>query len=127
VKKYAFGSHYRICRSRDFQAVFQQGIVFRTAYCNIYTGPNVYVHGRLAIIISKKTVPLSTKRHQFKRIIRESFRLHPMSVVGCDVIVMIKQSPTNKTQLWAMLESLWCKIHQWRGKYNRSKQGIKFS
>jgi ribonuclease P protein component len=115
--KQAFGRSLRLCRAKDFQSVFKQRNIFKESYCIVYTSPNSLAHSRLGVIISKKIVPLSTRRHQFKRIVRESFRFNQERLEGCDVIVMLKQHPESKAQLWSTLEPIWQKINHWRNTF----------
>jgi len=116
VKK-TFGRSARLCRSEEFQSIFKQGHTFRESYCKVYLHPNARPCSRLGVIIAKKTVPLSTARHQFKRIVRESFRLSSERLSGYDMIVMLKQPPQNKTELWGVLDLIWQKISHFRLRY----------
>ena len=69
------------------------------------------------MIIAKKTVPLSTHRHQFKRVVRESFRLGSERLSGYDIVVMVKRHPKDKAELRRILDLIWQKISRFRINY----------
>lgn len=65
---------------------------------------------QLGLAVSKKNVPLATKRNLCKRLIRESFRVH-QNAVGIKLIVIARASAAkaNNQEIRACLDNFWQK------------------
>jgi ribonuclease P protein component len=61
----------------------------------IVYAPNNLLYPRLGISIAKRLVPRATDRNRLKRLIRESFRLHAMTLNSIDIIVQCADVPTT--------------------------------
>jgi ribonuclease P protein component len=61
--------------------------------------------GRLGLAISKKHCRLASARTRLKRIVRESFRQHHLTLAGIDVVVLA-QSGTAREDNRALFDSL---------------------
>lgn len=48
-------------------------------------------YSRLGIIVSKKNLKLATKRNNFKRVIREYFRLHQIQLPPLDIVMIARR------------------------------------
>jgi ribonuclease P protein component len=109
-----FSRRARLHLSKDFEHTFKQGSLLKTACCKTYAAENTHSYARLGVIIAKKVIPLSTQRHQWKRIVRESFRLHANYLAGYDIIVILRRAPLHKKYLRNDVDSIWHKIDSWR-------------
>lgn len=71
----------------DFRYVYEQGQLYTDEFFRIfYVHKNMREPGRLGISVSKK-LGKAHVRNRIKRIIRETFRLHPELTAGLDLIV----------------------------------------
>lgn len=111
-----FKKNARLSRSKDFQWIFKKGTFLRNELCRIYACPNAQTQSRLGVIVAKKVIPKATHRHQWKRVVRETFRMHPKALSGYDIIVMIKKPPYSNQHLRQGLEAIWEKIEQWHAR-----------
>jgi len=50
--------------------------------------PNQLKHPRLGLVVRKKFIKKAVDRNQFKRIVRETFRLHQHDLPDIDIVVM---------------------------------------
>jgi ribonuclease P protein component len=111
--KQTFDRPRRLSRTKEFEAVFKKGRVFKVGFCKVFVSFNQLSHSRLGTVVPKRAIKLSTHRHRFKRIIRESFRLNQTHFTGCDIIVLMLYRPENAEQLWLTLALIWKKLNQW--------------
>lgn len=84
---FGFSRARRIRTDSDLQYVYEQGKLYKDEFFRIF-----YVHkdmrepGRLGISVSKKLGKAHVRNH-LKRLLRETFRLHPPLTAGLDLIV----------------------------------------
>lgn len=94
---FRFSRTQRIRSRRDFQHIYEHGQLYKDEFVRIF-----YVHksptepGRLGLSISKK-LGKAHVRNRIKRIIRETFRLHPELTVGLDLIVQPRPTVASLT------------------------------
>lgn len=64
---------------------------------------------RMGLAVAKKNIKLAVRRNRFKRIVRESFRLHKVQLAGLDIVVLAKQAANGATsqQIRTVLEQQW--------------------
>ncbi len=64
---------------------------------------------RLGLAVAKKNIKLAVKRNKFKRIVRESFRLHKVQLAGLDIVVLAKRAANGASsqQIRIVLEQQW--------------------
>ena len=73
--------------------------------------PNGRSVARLGLAVSKRALRHSSARNAFKRLVREHFRLHPLS--GMDLIVSCRRGirpPLDRRTIRLELARLWNKI-----------------
>jgi ribonuclease P protein component len=84
---FKFSRQRRIRTGSDFRYVYEQGQFYKDEFFRIF-----YVHkdmrepSRLGISVSKK-LGKAHVRNRLKRLLRETFRLHPQLTAGLDLIV----------------------------------------
>lgn len=102
----------RLNNPADFQLLFATGKRTGNRELLFISRENDSGIARLGLAISKKNVPLATKRNRIKRIIRESFRLHQQQLQGLDVLVLAKKqiSGSNDGVIFNALEKNWDKL-----------------
>ncbi|MEN9470913.1 MAG: ribonuclease protein component [Pseudomonadota bacterium] len=109
--KQGFIKALRLRRTEDFQWAFRQGEKLKQGGLVTYTKLNGLGYARLGLAITKKIVPGAVSRNQFKRIIRESFRLNQQALSGLDiVIVIISRSSYNNQVLLRDLDKQWSRL-----------------
>jgi len=87
---------------------------WRDDFFGVYAVANPYPHGRLGIIVSRKTSPRAVVRNRIKRQIRESFRSCQEKLDGLDIVVMAspKAGRAQAASLRASLQQLWDKVER---------------
>jgi ribonuclease P protein component len=59
---------------------------------DVHVAPNALGHARLGLIVSRRVVPLATRRNRYKRLMREVFRLQQHELGGLDLVARIKSA-----------------------------------
>lgn len=110
-KSYRFSKQERLLTAADFKNIFNASPL-RIAHPSllILAKPNDLGTARLGLIIAKKHVKKAVRRNRLKRLIRESFRTHPLPEI--DVIVLARSGadiPDN-TKIISILNDLWKRV-----------------
>jgi len=85
-----FRKRHRISRSRDFQAVFNEGVRKGRGPFLLFVRPNGLEHCRLGLSIPRR-VGGAVKRNLIKRRLREAFRLQQRETPGgYDLVVAVR-------------------------------------
>ncbi|MBI2191749.1 MAG: ribonuclease P protein component [Planctomycetes bacterium] len=85
---WTFEKTRRLLKTREFDAVFNQGRVVRDPQLSIYNRPNGLDLSRLGLQVSRKVGP-AVRRNRIKRLLREAFRLNTSSLpIGYDLVVV---------------------------------------
>lgn len=99
------------------QRVFdEQTLCCRTPFFVLIAKPNQLAIPRLAILVAKKKVRLSTQRTWIRRLVRESFRAHKAAVLGFDLVAIFKAglSPAalkkERHLIQDKMDELWIKL-----------------
>jgi len=92
-----FGPEHRLHDGRDYSRVFHRQQKAAGRHIVVLLRPRDRRESplaRLGVMISTKTAPLSVRRHQLKRWVRESFRLAFKDIlIGHDVVVLFRNDP----------------------------------
>ena len=81
----------RLAGKKSFDAVFSSSKLL-TPDVVFYFSPNHLDHGRLGLVVAKKTVPKAVTRNRLKRRLRSLFRCFSDAVRGHDVVVVARRS-----------------------------------
>ncbi len=94
--------------------MLQGSLRWRDDLFGVYAVPNPNPHGRLGIVVSRKTSPRAVVRNRVKRQIRESFRGRQEKLGGLDLVVVAstKAGRAQNAALRAALQQLWEKVEQ---------------
>ena len=105
---------HRLRRPAEFTATLKGSMRWRDDFFGVYAVANPYPHGRLGIIVSRKTSPRAVVRNRIKRQIRESFRSCQEKLDGLDIVVMAspKAGRAQAASLRASLQQLWDKVER---------------
>ena len=103
----------RLVHSRQFQNVYRHRKAKRACgrIVACVWAPNGQSAARLGLAVSKRALRRSSARNAFKRMVREHFRLHPLS--GMDLIVSCRRgvrAPLDRRAVRLELADLWSRI-----------------
>ena len=105
---------HRLLKPVEFAATLKSARRWRDSWFGVYALPNPYSHGRIGIVVSRKTSPRAVVRNRVKRQIRESYRQNQDKLQGLDIVVVA--SPKSGVELAAVLrtslQQLWQKVEQ---------------
>ena len=111
--RFTFPRSHRLVHSRQFQNVYRHRKAKRACgrIVACVWAPNERSMARLGFAVSKRTLRRSSARNMFKRLVREHFRLHPLS--GMDLIVSCRRDvrpPLDRRAIRIELADLWSRI-----------------
>ncbi len=93
-----FPRSQHICRSADFQAVYQRRASSGDGWLLVYGCPNRLEYPRLGLSVSRR-VGGAVRRNRWKRLLREAFRLHRGELpVGIDLVVIPRAAVEPKLE-----------------------------
>jgi len=97
-KPHSFGKPERIIRSYEYKKVHKQGARYKDDLFALSILKNNMTNHRLGLSVGLTKVPLASKRHRIKRIIREFFRLNKMKLKNgpYDIVISIITAPPYK-------------------------------
>lgn len=110
-----FSKDLRLLASSEFQAVFagaERKAQTKEVLLLALNRESKESHPRLGLVIGKKNAKKAVHRNLFKRVVRESFRLHQHSLIGYDFVVLARSGVTDlsKHDLRSMVDTLWGKL-----------------
>ncbi|MHB8474302.1 MAG: ribonuclease P protein component [Sulfuricaulis sp.] len=112
--RFGLPKSHRILKPAEFSAILKNGFRWRNDLFSVCATPNPYSHGRVGVVVSRKTSPRAVVRNRVKRQIRESFRRCQENLRGLDMVVLASP-PAGKAQrdsLRASLQQLWEKVER---------------
>ena len=105
---------HRLLKPVEFTATLKSTRRWRDSCFGVYALPNLYSHGRIGIVVSRKTSPRAVVRNRVKRQIRESYRRYQKKLAGLDIVVVAnpKAGVALVDVLRTSLQELWQKVEQ---------------
>ena len=91
MKNNSYSKQNRIPNRLDFKKTMSTGFVLKKKGFSIFFAKSKNHTPRLGISVAKRNVKKSVQRSFLKRLVRESFRLHKRSLLGLDVVVLVKR------------------------------------
>lgn len=112
MNKLAFSRELRLLTPEHFNFVFQQPHRAGSPHVTILARNNQLNHPRLGQAVPKKQIRHAVNRNRFKRLVRESFRLHQNDLPAKDFVVIAKKSANelSNQELSALLDKLWHRL-----------------
>jgi len=110
--KYCYSKAQRLCHNADFKRVLNQANRYKGNQITLYHQLNDLGVARVGICIGKRHIKHAATRNRIKRLIRESFRHHPIKSEGLDIIVLVYKGieRKNNADITKGLEPLWDKL-----------------
>ena len=105
-----FRRQARIAEPADYQRVFSRcRFKVNNRYLTLLAVTNGLEFPRLGLAISRKVARTAIARNRIKRQIRESFRLHQVSLGALDIVAISRPgvARANNRELGPALEKLW--------------------
>ncbi len=112
MNKLAFSRELRLLTPEHFNYVFQQPHRAGSPHLTILARNNELGLPRLGQAVPKKQIKLAVNRNRFKRLVRESFRLHKNALPAKDFVVIAKKSANDLSneELSLLLDKLWQRL-----------------
>nr|WP_086937703.1 ribonuclease P protein component [Thaumasiovibrio occultus] len=112
MSNYAFRRELRLLTPEHYRHVFQQAQRAGSPHLTILARNNQLDIPRLGMAVPKKQIKLAVDRNRFKRLVRESFRLHQHTLPTQDYVVIAKKSANELTndELNQVLNKLWHRL-----------------
>ncbi|HLE94492.1 MAG: ribonuclease P protein component [Sulfuricaulis sp.] len=103
---------HRLLRPGEYTATLKSDWRWRDIFFGVYALRTPRPHGRLGIIVSRKTSPRAVVRNRVKRQIRESFRGSQQRLNGLDIVVVAspKAGGAETAVLRTSLDQFWEKV-----------------
>lgn len=110
----SFPRSVRLTRPAEFQRVFQYGKRLHVTGLNVRACRNDQGFPRLGMAIAKKALRRAHDRNRIRRLVRESFRQHQVSLPATDIVVMCQSEviQMSNAELFQQLEGLWLRLHK---------------
>lgn len=123
IKDWPFTRQHRLSGRTDFENVMKAPLHRLSADVFLLLAQkNTLTHGRLGIIIAKKTVKKANERNWVKRQCREYFRRHQHEVNPMDMVILARKgiADLSHDELTQRLDAIWKKL----AKYGRLSSSL---
>ena len=111
---FRFQRQQRLLNAADYTQVFDKvdAKISHNAFLILAQHSSASVPARLGLIAAKKNLRQANQRNTFKRIVRESFRLHQQDLTGINLIVMARSGANqlDRAQLRKALDQTWPRL-----------------
>jgi ribonuclease P protein component len=99
-------------RPAEFKHVYATGKRLGNEFFTVNAQPNELACARLGMSIAARIVRRAVDRNRVRRLIRESFRVHQLSLPPLDIVIGARAGvlTADNARLRAALETLWQKI-----------------
>ena len=114
MTQYAFRRDQRLLTSHDFKCVFDHVTI------KAGTGEILVLaiekqnekSARLGLVVAKKNLKKAVDRNRFKRVVRESFRMHQHQLQGLEVVVLSRRGALqlDASALRKVVDQTWQRI-----------------
>jgi len=108
-KRLTLPAQKRLRRKSDFDATYARGRRFGNGFFGVTAVQNEMGGPRLGLAVAVRVAGGGVQRNRFRRIIRESFRLHQHELPAVDLVVSLRDRARNASgaELRESLSALW--------------------
>jgi ribonuclease P protein component len=113
IKDFPFTQQHRLSGRCDFENVMKAPLHrLSSDVFLVLAQTNVLTHGRLGIIVAKKSVKRATRRNWVKRQCREYFRLQQHRISHFDIVILARKgiADLSHDELTQRLDAVWKKL-----------------
>jgi ribonuclease P protein component len=112
LNKYDFNRELRLLTPEHYQNVFSKAHRAGSPHFTIIARKNSLTHPRLGLAVPKKQIKTAVGRNKFKRLARESFRLHQHTLPNKDFVVIAKKSTQDLSneEIFKLFDKLWLRL-----------------
>jgi ribonuclease P protein component len=102
----------RMRRPAEFKRVYAGGKRLGNEFFTVNVQTNAATSARLGMSIAARILRRAVDRNRVRRLIRESFRVHQLSLPALDIVIGARAGvlTADNAQLRSALEKLWQKI-----------------
>jgi len=102
----------RMRRPAEFKQVYAAGKRFGNEFFSVSAHPNGLACARLGMSIAARILRRAVDRNRLRRLIRESFRVHQLTLPPLDIVIGARAGvlSADNARLRSALEKLWLKI-----------------
>jgi ribonuclease P protein component len=99
---------------REFKAAYARGRRLKAEHFTVVVLNNQLPIARLGLAVAARTVGNAVHRNRFKRLVRDSFRLHQVRLAGVDIVIGARNEAASAStvELRSALVSVWERIEK---------------
>lgn len=115
MNHYGFPRHVRLLSAGDYRNVFNDVTCkVSNRHILLLARESKTPHARMGLVVAKKNVRKAVERNRFKRLARESFRLHQQHFEPLDIVVLTRPglSELDNQTITKQLENLWQRLNK---------------
>lgn len=109
---FRLSGYNRLSSEEDFKFVFAKPSKISARFLLVLYRKNTISVPRLGIIVKKQYLKRAVDRNTFRRLVRESFRMHKDLLKGLDIVVLLRSecTPLCKKTLRHDIDGIWPKL-----------------
>ena len=126
MNHYGFPRQVRLLSAEDYRNVFNDVTCkVSNRHILLLARESNTRHARVGLVVAKKNVRKAVERNRFKRLVRDSFRLHQHTFEPLDIVVLSRPglSDLDNQTIIKQLENLWQRLNK-RAIDNKTKKGL---
>lgn len=86
-----YSRRHRFAARGSFGSILRGSRKLRGRLSIVHTAIRADTVSRLGVALTKRLVPSAVHRNQVKRLVRETFRIHPAKSAGLDCVVTLRE------------------------------------
>ena len=115
MSHYGFPRQVRLLSAEDYRNVFNDVTCkVSNRHILLLARESNTQHARVGLVVAKKNVRKAVERNRFKRLVRDSFRLHQHTLEPLDIVVLSRPglSDLDNQTITKQLENLWQRLNK---------------
>ena len=115
MNHYGFPRQVRLLSAEDYRNVFNDVTCkVSNRHILLLARESNTQHSRVGLVVAKKNVRKAVERNRFKRLVRDSFRLHQHTLEPLDIVVLSRPglSDLDNQTIIKQLENLWLRLNK---------------
>ena len=115
MSHYGFPRQVRLLSAEDYRNVFNDVTCkVSNRHILLLARESNTQHARVGLVVAKKNVRKAVERNRFKRLVRDSFRLHQHNLEPLDIVVLSRPgiAELDNQTIFNQLEKLWHRLNK---------------